>query len=184
MESLGKILQMMPRENDPELDSSHYQVNMQESVESVQSLLGQCGLDPLAPEPHSTFDFFDPSLQTSAEAQREATELLQAVKAWSEEEEGTEAWLLIAGPTGTGKTQLLKTAVWSQKLRNVWSRYITAYTFDRQVKTFQTSTSDRSSGVFKDPDTWVEELASIPGGLAIVDVGGVGYRRCRGWLRR
>lgn len=154
---------------------------MQESVESVQSLLGQCGLDPLAPEPHSTFDFFDPSLQTSAEAQREATELLQAVKAWSEEEEGTEAWLLIAGPTGTGKTQLLKTAVWSQKLRNVWSRYITAYTFDRQVKTFQTSTSDRSSGVFKDPDTWVEELASIPGGLVIDDVG-VGYVD-KGWTK-
>ena len=59
MESLGKILQLMPGETDPALDSSHYQVNMQESVDSVQSLLGQCGLDPDAPTPQSTFDFFD-----------------------------------------------------------------------------------------------------------------------------
>ena len=99
---------------------------MQESVESVQSLLGQCGLDPLAPEPHSTFNFFNPGLQRSTQATQEATELVEAVKEWSEQVDGTPAWLLIAGATGTGKTQLLKTAVWSQKRRNVWSRYITA----------------------------------------------------------
>ena len=88
---------------------------------------------------------------------------------------------MIAGPTGTGKTQLLKTAVWSQKLRGVWSRYITAYMFDRQVKDFHNSLRSGGSGPPKDIDVWVEELASVPGGLVIDDVG-TGYID-KGWTK-
>jgi DNA replication protein DnaC len=172
---------MMPREIDQELDSGHYQDNEQESVDTSRSLLGQCGFDPHVPVPHDNFDWYDLTLQHSPEAQREAEWLVKAVSSWSAQEEGTPSWLLIAGATGTGKTQLLKTAVWSQKLRGVWPRYITAYMFDRQVKDFQNSLSKNSNAPAKDIDVWVEELASVSGGLVIDDVG-AGYID-KGWTK-
>ena len=181
MESLGNILQMMPREIDQELDSSHYQDNEQESVDPIRSLLGQCGFDPHVPVPHDNFDWYDPTLQHSPEARHEAERLVKAVSAWSAQEQRTPPWLLIAGATGTGKTQLLKTAVWNQKQRGVWSRYITAYMFDRQVKDFQNSLSKNSNAPAKDIDVWVEELASVSGGLVIDDVG-AGYID-KGWTK-
>lgn len=181
MESLGKILKLMPPVNEPVQDSSHYQESRQESVDPIRSLLGQCGFDPHVPVPHDSFDWYDTTLQHSPEAQREAEQLVKAVSAWSAQEQGTPSWLLIAGPTGTGKTQLLKTAVWSQKRRGVWPRYITAYMFDRQVKDFQNFLSNNANGQSKDIDVWVEELASVSGGLVIDDVG-AGYID-KGWTK-
>ena len=154
---------------------------MQESVDSVTSMLGQCGFDSRAPEPPRTFEFYDPQLQRSPEAIKEAGELREAVQAWAEQDSPSSTWLVIAGATGTGKTQLLKTAVWVQKQRGVWSRYTTAFAFDKQVKTFQRAADNPSGGVFKDPDTWVEELASVPGGLVIDDIG-AGYVD-KGWTK-
>lgn len=131
--------------------------------------------------PHDNFDWYDPDLQTTAQGRQEAVHLVKAVKAWSDGDEGTPEWLLIAGATGTGKTQLLKTAVWSQKCRDIWSRYTTAYLFDRQVKDFQNSFSSYGNGPSKDPDVWVEELASVSGGLVIDDIG-AGYVD-KGWTK-
>ena len=53
--------------------------------------------------------------------------------------------------------------------------------FDRQVKDFQNSLRNNGNGPAKDIDLWVEELASVSGGLVIDDVG-AGYID-KGWTK-
>ena len=107
---------------------------------------------------------FRPALQPTREAQERVAAALRTVAAWSVGKGCP--WLLIVGPTGCGKSHLLKAALRESVLLKDTGYYMTAAQFDRNVKRFGLDEED--------PDDYVEKIAHLSGPLIIDDLG-AGY---------
>jgi DNA replication protein DnaC len=122
-----------------------------------------------AKETIPTIEEFNPNLQPNEAGKKDAQTLLALIKHWMESNE----WLTIIGGVGTGKTHLLKSAIWKTD-----GYYITAYDFDRRMKDFRKGMEDNNGG-YTDPDVWLDRLANAERHVAIDDIG-AGYIQ-RGW---
>lgn len=141
-----------------------------------ESKKDECGLRRVPIE--TDFEWFRPTAQPSEDGQRQAKAMLDAVKRWSAAETPEKPWLVIVGEPGIGKTELVKTAVWTAKLNGHWTRYITAREFNRRAKDFKREWDKAEEGVPVDPEVWVERLGNCAY-LAVDDIG-AGYVD-KGW---
>lgn len=109
-----------------------------------------------------TFTSFGPIHQSERDRQY-AYAAQSRIKAWTEGH--SLPWILLTGPSGTGKTHLLAAAIASITWR---AYYLTADTFDRRIKEFQRPVSEL---IYIDPDFWVSERLGNVHHLAIDDIG-------------
>jgi DNA replication protein DnaC len=126
--------------------------------QQYQSALVACGFrrDEIMPES------FDPKIQPKGKQRDDARVALAAVKDWVN---GDLTWITFAGPPGTGKSHLLKAAIWRLHNRGESAFYITGYEFDRYIKDFEQSMAKVT------PDEWVERLANNVQYLVLDDLG-------------
>jgi DNA replication protein DnaC len=101
----------------------------------------------------------DPDMQLTDDGRADVAEAIRAVKDWVL---GKRPWLSLVGPTGTGKTVMLKAAVWRLLEMEKRPYYITSSQFDREIKRFDAE---------QDPDDWVEKLGRDPEFLVVDDLG-------------
>lgn len=176
MENLKNIYSQVAQ--NPPTDGLPYQDSQQESWDEVESRLLACGFDRYESLPKEGFDWYDPNRQPTGQAQLEAQELKQRFVKWASGE-GKE-FLVVLGGTGLGKTELARSATW--QLTPAWdnrhSYYITAYEFDKRVKTFRDS-QDKGR-IVVDPDVWVDQFAQAEN--VVVDDIGAGYID-KGWTQ-
>ncbi len=179
METLGQILNRIT--NEPQrMAQAAWPVGPKPSEtvddQRLESRKGECGLRgvPLKFD----FSWFKPEKQPTPEAQEQAKVMLDAMQVWSAAEPPERPWLVIPGLTGTGKTELAKTATWNAKRNGHWCYYIEAYEFDKRVKDFKREWDTATEGVPINPDEWVRNLAECE--YLVVDDIGAGYID-KGW---
>lgn len=119
-----------------------------------------------------TFDDFDPGRQPDPADRRASAAAVIAVRSMLKPEQMGGA-VILSGPSGVGKSHLLKAALWEIADRRVNGYYITASEFDRWSKDF-------------DARPWVQErrratLTTSP--LLCLDDVGSGQREGSAWVR-
>jgi DNA replication protein DnaC len=134
--------------------------------------MGECGFGLDSTPPPSDFSFFDPKMQPTVAGQTEAEKLLAMVTEWTQLSADTKPWLLIAGGVGTGKTELLRSAVWQMRLAELRPYYLTAAEFDLRIKDFKKGADDVNRAVYLPPDEWLMRLAAAP--MLVIDDLGAG----------
>tara|TARA_Y100000590_G_C15735079_1_gene1018264 strand:- start:535 stop:1272 length:738 start_codon:yes stop_codon:yes gene_type:complete len=117
------------------------------------------------------FDQYNPDLQNTEIGKKESKLLLETVMRWSV---NNEAWLILIGGVGIGKTTLLKTACSVSKggIHKIGGLYITAYDFDKQIKEFERDIGKKDNWI--EPDEWINRLGNAERHLVIDDLG-AGY---------
>ena len=95
-----------------------------------------------------------------------------AVKAWAERK--GKPFMLLSGPPGVGKTHLAQSAVVHANEQGSRCWYITAYDFDRHMKSFNDPLA------YQTPDEAIESWAKVP--MVVIDDLGSGYID-KGWTR-